>query len=216
MAIRTGIVVAAASEDRRQGVFLELGCVSEVVQRKPPFIALARETAQKLLALRPQLDVDDACRQLGRKLGETIRLRRCQHVSPSPHESLAAAHGDGIAALVGGTGADVELLDLAARAVVERRTHRGWRDEFAAVPPHLDWMAATILLAARHDDALAVLLPRDDAGLIAIDGDALLRLQRDFHQRLTLTRCAIYDLSEDDRDSEPLDHSDAINLRRTG
>ena len=55
-----------------------------------------------------------------------------------------------------------------------------------------------------------------DDSLIAIDGDALLRLQHDFHQRLTLTRCAIYDLSEDDRDPEPLDHADAINLRRAG
>lgn len=216
MAVRTGIVVAAASEERRQGVLLELGCVSEVVQRKPPFVALARETAQTLLALRPRSEVDDACRQLGRKLGETIRLRRWDHVSPPPHESLAAAHGDGIAALVGGTGADVGLLDLAARAVVERKTHRGWRDEFAAVPPHLDWMSATILLAARHDDALAAVLPRDDAGLITIDGDALLRLRHNFHQRLTLTRCAIYDLSEDEGDPEPSDNADAINLRRAG
>lgn len=142
---RPGVVVALVSEDRRRGVLVELGCATHVAARKPPFLALARSIARAQLSTgvgvswrHTRLDngsVEEACRALGRTLGEEIRVRDVEHVG-APLEVLAAADGRDedacLGAIVGvrlGRGPDdPALLDAAARAVVERKLRRGWRD----------------------------------------------------------------------------------------
>jgi len=156
-------------------------------------------------------DAQPRCSVVARELGETIRVRRNEHIRASKDEMLGAACGRSIAVVVGAEATSPSLVDAAARAILHRRRTPTWRSQFAAIPRPIDWRDATVMLMACAEPELMARLPRVDGG-VAIDRSVLASIHDAFAARggFTLTNCVIFDLEENEADPDPTEHEDAI------